>query len=106
VLAGLTALCALLVWRAPAPSPTSAGREHVRPEAPAGPPPTAWRRLIRVALAFVPSSQMLGVTTYITTDVAAIPLLWVLPLANYLLCLTANILFPGCFILFPTAFRY
>jgi hypothetical protein len=38
-----------------------------------------------VALAFVPSSLMLGATTYITTDIAAIPLLWVLPLALYLL---------------------
>ena len=28
---------------------------------------------------------MLGVTTYLSTDVAAVPLLWVLPLAFYLL---------------------
>jgi hypothetical protein len=38
-----------------------------------------------IALSFVPSSLMLGVTTYITTDVASIPLLWVAPLALYLL---------------------
>lgn len=38
-----------------------------------------------VGLAFVPSSLMLGVTTRITTDVAAVPLLWVIPLALYLL---------------------
>lgn len=38
-----------------------------------------------IALAFVPSSLMLGVTTYFTTDIAAIPLLWVVPLAIYLL---------------------
>jgi hypothetical protein len=45
-----------------------------------------WRRVLRwVALAFVPSSLMLGATTYITTDIAAIPLLWVAPLALYLL---------------------
>ena len=43
------------------------------------------RRLRWLALAFVPSSLMLGVTTYITTDVAAVPLLWVIPLALYLL---------------------
>src|SRR5262249_40101984 len=48
-------------------------------------PLTAGRRLRWVALAFVPSSLMLGATTYITTDIAAIPLLWVLPLALYLL---------------------
>ena len=38
-----------------------------------------------VALAFIPSSLMLGVTMYLTTDLAAIPLLWVIPLALYLL---------------------
>ncbi len=48
--------------------------------------PVTWARRLRwVALAVVPSSLMLGVTTYITTDIAAIPLLWVLPLALYLL---------------------
>ena len=49
-------------------------------------PPIAWReRLIWVALAAIPSSLMLGVTTYITTDVASAPFLWVLPLALYLI---------------------
>jgi hypothetical protein len=38
-----------------------------------------------VLLAFIPTSLLLGVTTYITTDIAAIPLLWALPLAVYLL---------------------
>ena len=46
---------------------------------------TVPRRLWWVLLAFVPSSLMMGVTSHITTDVAAIPLLWVLPLALYLL---------------------
>jgi spermidine synthase len=43
------------------------------------------RRLWWIALAFVPSSLMLGVTTYIATDLASVPLLWVIPLALYLL---------------------
>ena len=43
------------------------------------------RRLRWLALAFVPSSLMIGVTTYITSDVASVPLLWVIPLALYLL---------------------
>lgn len=48
--------------------------------------PTGWRqRLTWIALAAIPSSLMLGVTTYITTDVASAPFLWVLPLALYLL---------------------
>lgn len=34
-------------------------------------------------LSFIPSSLMLGVTTFITTDIATVPLLWILPLALY-----------------------
>ncbi len=36
-------------------------------------------------LSFVPCSLMLGVTTFITTDVVSIPLLWLTPLFLYLL---------------------
>jgi hypothetical protein len=42
-------------------------------------------RFTWVALAFAPSSLMLGVTTYLTTDIAPVPLIWVLPLILYLL---------------------
>ncbi|PWU21299.1 MAG: hypothetical protein C5B48_11475, partial [Candidatus Rokuibacteriota bacterium] len=47
--------------------------------------PGRGERLHWLALAFVPSSLLLGATTYITTDLAAVPLLWVIPLAIYLL---------------------
>ena len=48
--------------------------------------PTSWKqRLVWIALAFVPSSLLLGVTTHITTDIASAPLFWVVPLALYLL---------------------
>lgn len=47
--------------------------------------PTARDRMKWLAFAFVPSSLLLGVTTYLSTDVAAAPLLWVVPLAIYLL---------------------
>jgi spermidine synthase len=46
---------------------------------------TWWQRGRWVALAFVPSSLMLAVTTFISTDIAAVPLLWIAPLALYLL---------------------
>jgi hypothetical protein len=36
-------------------------------------------------LVFIPSSWLMGVTAYLTTDLAAMPLLWVIPLAIYLL---------------------
>ncbi|QDT13263.1 fused MFS/spermidine synthase [Planctomycetes bacterium K23_9] len=42
-------------------------------------------RAMWVLLAFVPSSWLLSVTTRLTTDIAPIPLLWVVPLAIYLL---------------------
>lgn len=51
---------------------------------PDDPPPTWKRKLKWVTLAFVPSSLMLGVTFHMTTDIASIPLLWVIPLALYL----------------------
>jgi hypothetical protein len=49
------------------------------------PPPSMLRKLKWIALTFVPSSLMLGVTTHMTTDIASIPLLWIIPLALYLL---------------------
>lgn len=43
------------------------------------------RPLVWVGLAFLPSSLMLGVTTFLTVDIAPVPLLWVVPLTLYLL---------------------
>lgn len=46
----------------------------------------SWReRATWLALAFVPSSLLVGATTHITTDVASAPLLWAPPLMVYLL---------------------
>jgi hypothetical protein len=85
LLAGLTAVCGLWITRQVRASgmttPSSA-------EASADASPdklTACRRWRWVALAFVPCSLMLSVTTYITSEVAPIPLLWVIPLGIYLL---------------------
>jgi hypothetical protein len=48
-------------------------------------PAIAARRIVRwIVLAAVPSSLMLGVTAYLQDEVAAIPLLWTVPLALYL----------------------
>jgi spermidine synthase len=83
ILVVLVLCCAVIMWRRKTPtsdSETGATDEIERAL------PVAWRRRLRwMLLAFVPSSLMLGVTTYITTDVAPIPLLWVLPLGLYLL---------------------
>ena len=51
-------------------------------------PVPAGERAWWVFLAFVPSTLLLGVTTYITTDLTPAPLLWVVPLALYLLSFT------------------
>ena len=48
--------------------------------------PVSWLRRARwLALSFVPSSLMLAATTYLSTDVGSVPLLWTIPLALYLL---------------------
>ena len=57
-----------------------------RAELAAPPEAITWkRRALWILLAAAPSSLMLGATTYISTDVAAAPFMWVLPLALYLL---------------------
>jgi spermidine synthase len=74
----LIAACAVHAWRH-----RDASSAAVSPDAgaPAGIP---WReRALWMALAFAPSSLMLGVTQHITSEIAAVPLLWLLPLALY-----------------------
>ena len=48
-------------------------------------PPTTKTYLHWIALAAVPSGLMLSTTTHLTTDIVAMPLLWVMPLGLYLL---------------------
>ena len=47
-------------------------------------PDRHWR-LRWVLLSFAPSSLLIGTTTYLSTDIASVPFLWVIPLALYLL---------------------
>lgn len=46
---------------------------------------TGRRRLAWIALAFVPSGLLVATTAHISTDVAAAPFMWVVPLALFLL---------------------
>ncbi|MEO6444231.1 MAG: fused MFS/spermidine synthase [Gemmatimonadaceae bacterium] len=97
-LLGVSALAAAR-WRARTPSTgtPSLGTPSLGDAAPAAPaaaaaapgsptlvPTRAWR-LRWVLLSFAPSSLLLGVTTFLSTDIAAVPFLWVAPLALYLL---------------------
>jgi hypothetical protein len=71
-----------------AASAAGSWRRQQQPGAPtvASAEPLGWGRRLRwLALAAVPSSLMLGVTSYLTRDLSPIPLLWVVPLALYLL---------------------
>ena len=77
-------ICALVVIQRPGSSMSSSHQEPV-PTAEAASPPSARTRMRWLALSFAPSSLMLGVTTYMSTDVAEVPLLWVVPLSCYLL---------------------
>jgi hypothetical protein len=72
--------CAVIMWRRADRASDNADAPTVLPAT----PPTWPRRARWIVLAFAPSSLMLGLTTYVTTDVAAFPLLWVVPLALYL----------------------
>ncbi len=87
VLVAAIGLAASLLWgssrRAGGGDPPE-GMERAGPAAESAP---AWRWLL---LAAVPSSLLLAVTTHVTTDVAPVPLLWVLPLALYLLSFVAT----------------
>ena len=60
---------------------TSATSHDAVPEA----LPTLHQRLAWIAYAFVPSGLLVAFTSYVTTDIASAPFLWVLPLAAFLL---------------------
>lgn len=75
ILVILVAACALTI-------PGHAAEAPIAKESKA---PTARQLAIWIALAAVPSGLMLSTTTHLTTDIVAMPLLWVLPLGLYLL---------------------
>jgi hypothetical protein len=76
-------LCGLAAIRFRSPRPRNAAATSVD-DLDVAPPD--WRRRFRwLFLSLVPSSLMLAVTTFLSTDIAAVPLLWVVPLTLYLL---------------------
>jgi hypothetical protein len=75
----LLAIC--VPWHAPTPRPAMPGHGALtQPRS----EPTWMQRGRWILLALIPSSLLLSVTTHLTTDVAPIPLLWVIPMALYL----------------------
>src|SRR5712692_4999208 len=77
LLIALLAGCGALRWHSP--------HENVRADGTAEAPPSWKDAGFWMALAAVPAGLLVAVTAHISTDVAAVPLLWVLPLALYLL---------------------
>ena len=63
---------------------TRAGAGTAAPALPLSAAPTSRQRLRWLGLAFLPSVLLLAVTNHITVDIAATPLLWIVPLAIYL----------------------
>ncbi|MBV8836509.1 MAG: fused MFS/spermidine synthase [Alphaproteobacteria bacterium] len=77
VLIALIARCGQLMPR----SAPQAAAEQTAPT----PAPT-WQQAVRwIVLAAVPSALLISVTAHISTDIAAAPFMWVIPLALYLL---------------------
>lgn len=81
----LAAACGLIAWSRVAAQAGPAAIADAGAAARTRTTVTWARRLRWTALALVPSSLMLAVTSYISTDIAAVPLLWIVPLALYLL---------------------
>jgi hypothetical protein len=79
VLAILIALASLFVARQPNVAIEKTGKGSI----------SARDRLLWMALSAIPAGLVIAVTSYITTDIAAAPFLWVLPLALYLLTFVA-----------------
>jgi hypothetical protein len=76
----LIAACGLLLLRSP-----PAAAANIQIEQTEAAPPNWSLRARWIFLAAVPSGLLIAVTAHISTDVAAAPLLWVLPLSLYLL---------------------
>jgi len=81
---GLVLLIAACAWLFMRLYQNSANTETDEPET-AQTEPTLLTKLHWLALAFVPSSLLLGLTNFVSTDIAAAPLLWIIPLTLYLL---------------------
>jgi hypothetical protein len=79
VLIALIAWCGSLMLGA-APAATNTAQTDA-----ADAPAPSWRDALRwVVLAAVPSALLISVTSHISTDIAAAPFMWVIPLALYL----------------------
>jgi SAM-dependent methyltransferase len=68
-----------------APADPATAADAIKTSADTEPPPTTGRQLLWIALAGMGSFLLLAVSNHITQNIAAVPLLWIAPLAIYLL---------------------
>ncbi len=89
----LVALCAWLSPRSPELEPAPHAND---PDAPLVPkligrgPATVGRRMYWLFASALPVGLMMGVTDYLTLDVAPVPILWTVPLALYLIAFSQS----------------
>ncbi len=121
---GISMICAVVLRRAVqetrgnrTPLPVM-GTAHAGPAVgPADEAISGRRRAGWILLAAVPTALLVGVTSHLSTDVAAVPFLWIVPLAIYLLTLIlafaranpigltiATLLLPVAAVLVPLSF--
>ena len=74
----------LILWRAAAAGDAAHGTAAAEDAASPHSRTTALPVVRILVLSAVPSALLLSITRYLTTDIAAVPLLWVVPLALYL----------------------
>ena len=89
--AAFVLLSALLTWQSRSLT-DSPNRLTLEPEAP---PSTRAHKLLWLLLPMAASMQLSAVTSYLTANIAPIPLLWILPLAVYLVTLILAFQFPS-----------
>jgi hypothetical protein len=85
VFVALVGACAIVGWRATGIWARGRDSAEIHAGRPLSTELSMRLRARWVALAFIPSSFMLAVTTYLSTDIASVPLLWMIPLGLYLL---------------------
>jgi len=91
--AAFALLSAILTWKTRTvlqnPSKIEANPEETAPPSP------RFHKLLWILLPMAASMQLSAVTSYLTANIAPIPLLWILPLAVYLITLILAFQFPA-----------
>src|SRR6185312_9265919 len=81
-------LCAILSTQVPRTAPAARAEDPIQPEA------SSSIKWLWFLLPMAAAMQLSAVTSHITSNIAAIPLLWILPLAVYLITFILAFEFP------------